>query len=667
MTTNLSDYTTSFIPGLFNTQLFENLSPLFQANLENQRKNIAPGLLKYVLKLPKDLPRKFDTRWPTNFPEEDLNKWFYRDRTGKWETLITYPLDQAGCGSCWAFATSSQFSDVIRFNLLRLYGQRATELSIFFHPNIVCTGETNITSTSSANGGGVVNNSSMLTRLYAEETDFNISTYFTIAFAPKIKKLSTGKTGLDFQCNQVLDDWKETISTVGRVPTDLKKLLPGGNYKTCMGCQGNLIICPLMQFTGATEEDPNVAEGGALQPDFPLHEWACLWGDDPIRKNFCSPDYLNGSSVRDFPKLYKADYYSYVTASRPIPRPILDQKIENMTDWMMMSIYHYGSISIGFSVYPSFLTYFSKPENGTTVYTAQQFAKDWTDNPILQEPMGGHAVVITGWDEMEIKEGNVDNEGNRSKIIPYWIVRNSWGRKWAEDGFFFMERDIDTELGKINPKIPKIRFDHEFGNLYFAPFPMVSTLEESLLATNIKIPNLNDHQDQGEKKNGKNGGKEEKESRENINDMQNFLLSIPMAQPPLFDVSENMVDLMTLQCNCRCGYSHDAKTGNCERVKLDEIANNINYVSFTENVHDKKEIVPAVVDKLAGAGHGHGTNNKNYYHHNNKKSNNTILLTIIFVFAILMCSLMLSFSNCDRPNKNYEIFVDHSYNKKDKK
>merc|ERR1712086_484209 len=44
-----------------------------------------------------------------------------------------------------------------------------------------------------------------------------------------------------------------------------------------------------------------------------------------------------------------------------------------------------------------------------------------------------HGIVIVGY-------GSVENEkvlgGHRATCNDYWIIRNSWGERWGQDGFF---------------------------------------------------------------------------------------------------------------------------------------------------------------------------------------------------------------------------------------
>ena len=41
-----------------------------------------------------------------------------------------------------------------------------------------------------------------------------------------------------------------------------------------------------------------------------------------------------------------------------------------------------------------------------------------------------HAVLVVGWGELSAQEG-----GTR-----YWIVKNSWGKSWGMDGYFWIRR-----------------------------------------------------------------------------------------------------------------------------------------------------------------------------------------------------------------------------------
>lgn len=76
------------------------------------------------------------------------------------------------------------------------------------------------------------------------------------------------------------------------------------------------------------------------------------------------------------------------------------------------NIFHWGPVSTGMKVYPDFYTFDPK----TTIY-------EWNG----QGPeVGGHAIELLGWGTEKGKD--------------YWIVKNSWGVEWGDDGYFKMVR-----------------------------------------------------------------------------------------------------------------------------------------------------------------------------------------------------------------------------------
>jgi hypothetical protein len=516
---DIIDYGDSpFIPGLFNTILSDALSEELLQGIAGQRRHIDAGNLRYAV-LPDKLPVNFDPRTPIGFPEDQIKFWFYKTYKGAWSAISSLPLDQAGCGSCWAFSTSTQFSDVIRFNLLKRYPD-ACLWSPFFLPAWVCTGEADIVPKAQ---GAVVNPGDV--KIYPQEIRNQISAYFTVAFSPKIS--TVGRGGLDTRCNDALNEWKSSIATKGRVPKLLSQ-----DYNSCLGCQGNLIVCPLMLYTGAEDEAPGNAKGAPLLTDFPLHEWVCLWGNQTLRQSFCSPQFISGEATSTFPKLYKADAYSYVTA-KDFDKGKRVRGINNMADWMRCSIYNYGTITIGFSVFPSLLSFFGDKKNANRVYTAEQFIADFRRGK-NSSPLGGHAVVVIGW-----KEEMQTDTGGKPQLVKYWIVRNSWGTKWGENGFFKIERDIDLKLARAQlPPTVRVRFESEFGSLYFAPNPNPELFDDS-------------------------GGEAK------INEMKEYLIPVPRTQCPSLEDRPDLLELMTKNCKCRCGYAYnpDSKNpGGCDPV-----------------------------------------------------------------------------------------------------
>jgi len=76
---------------------------------------------------------------------------------------------------------------------------------------------------------------------------------------------------------------------------------------------------------------------------------------------------------------------------------------------IMAEIQAHGPITAGFNVYSDWVGYKSG------VYTVQG-----------GEELGGHAVVIIGWGTEDGKK--------------YWLVRNSFGKAWGDEGYFKIQR-----------------------------------------------------------------------------------------------------------------------------------------------------------------------------------------------------------------------------------
>jgi cathepsin B len=92
---------------------------------------------------------------------------------------------------------------------------------------------------------------------------------------------------------------------------------------------------------------------------------------------------------------YKAKSYYSVPAAR-----IQEEVMSN------------GPIEVAFYVYRDFMNY----KSGVYHHTSGSF-------------LGGHAVKLNGW--------GVDNG------TPYWIIANSWGTTWGQNGFFWILRGKD--------------------------------------------------------------------------------------------------------------------------------------------------------------------------------------------------------------------------------
>lgn len=413
------------IPKLFNTISHSKLTVSMKSALSSDPTHISQDKIMYPI---TDLPESFDPRIPNKELAADIyNHWFYAHiENGKLDrsdihTILAVPLDQAACGSCWAFSTSYMFTCRIRMALLKRYKEQACVMSPFFQHMDICTGESNVESGSD----GVTNagNSSMS----GEEVKNRISAYYTAAFAPKPLDPSpescVNNPKID-ECSQskCVDALAKSMSQNKDIYDILKE--DPNMHQLCLGCGGNFVALALTLFCGHPDDN---TKGAAKISDFTIYNWACMFGTPSVRKLFCEKGHKEGDETKDLIR-YKADRFSYI--------------INPKEDQIMYEIVNYGPVSVGYTVYNSFFTFFSNPSNRSKVYTADIANED-------PEVKGGHAVCIVGW--------GTDDNG-----VKYWLLANSWGSNWGDSGFFRVERGINL-----------CGFEDAIGGVYFAPDPNV--------------------------------------------------------------------------------------------------------------------------------------------------------------------------------------------------
>jgi cathepsin B len=105
-------------------------------------------------------------------------------------------------------------------------------------------------------------------------------------------------------------------------------------------------------------------------------------------------------------------------------------------------IYKWGPVSSGMVVYEDFMNW-----EGNGIYEYDK----------KSEYVGGHAIVIMGWGEEKGKK--------------YWLVRNSWGEDWGDNGYFKILRGVNHCEIEENcfvgfPNIPGIRLNLDYPILY---------------------------------------------------------------------------------------------------------------------------------------------------------------------------------------------------------
>lgn len=93
---------------------------------------------------------------------------------------------------------------------------------------------------------------------------------------------------------------------------------------------------------------------------------------------------------------------------------------------MRMALVNNGPLVVGLEVYDDFLHYGGGVYHHTGLRDEENLLNKW--NPFQ---LTNHAVLVVGYGEEE------------NTRVPYWIVKNSWGPGWGENGYFRIRRGTD--------------------------------------------------------------------------------------------------------------------------------------------------------------------------------------------------------------------------------
>lgn len=124
----------------------------------------------------------------------------------------------------------------------------------------------------------------------------------------------------------------------------------------------------------------------------------------------------NTCEISNLPYIYRAKNYRYIGGSYG--------KCSQKS--MMKELYENGPIVVSFEPDYNFMMY----KKG--IYHSID-EKTWINNgvPRPEWEKVDHSVLLVGWGE-DIKSGE-----------KFWILQNTWGENWGENGFFRMKRGTD--------------------------------------------------------------------------------------------------------------------------------------------------------------------------------------------------------------------------------
>lgn len=215
--------------------------------------------------------------------------------------------------------------------------------------------------------------------------------------------------------------------------------------------QGDLGVCWAISA--------NSAAGGSIRDQFPqlalspVHTaWFCYHGDEEEEFSPLAEPYLTGGNDgRAVGTLaaWKGPVTSDKAPLTPTSQPRLSESLRYVADFHLQDAYYMpnGVYSNQNNLVPNTITKTLLMSVGPVSVNYYSHGIN-TYNPVTHAVYNNtsritdHSVLVVGWDDNYPKENFVS--GNQPQHDGAWLVRNSWGTDWGDDGYFWLSYEDKT-------------------------------------------------------------------------------------------------------------------------------------------------------------------------------------------------------------------------------
>jgi len=231
----------------------------------------------------------------------------------------------------------------------------------------------------------------------------------------------------------------------------------GVNYLSPVRNQGNCGSCYAFASMGMLEARMRIATNNTQTPVYsPQYIVSCSRYAQGCDGGF--PYLIAGKHAQDF-GVVTEECYPYKGVDSTCPSEVSKCSRDYVARYsyvggyyggcteklMMQGLMKDGPMAVAIQVYEDFMHYKSGIYHHVTKTSPNPFHRLIGYNPFQ---LTNHAVLLVGW-------GEDNNTGEK-----YWIVKNSWGENWGENGFVRIRRGTDEiaieSLAQQSYPIPKL-------------------------------------------------------------------------------------------------------------------------------------------------------------------------------------------------------------------